>query len=362
MRIAVLNSIRAYGGGEKWIIRATRGLRERGDEVTILCAPGSELEGRCRTGDIPTLPVPYPHDLSPVGVWRIAGALRSVRPDVVLACNERAGRLAAVAMRLPGLRKVPLVYRNGLEASFKNKAHNRLIAGPRITCYVGNAEALRREFLGFGWIPAEKVHVIYNGVDPTPLDTADPTGVREKLGAGAGDVVVLTAARLVREKGHPVLLRALTGIAPELRPQVWLAGDGPEAEHLARMVEELGLGRWVQLLGFRTDIPRLMKAADVLCHPSRREGAPNGVLEAMVAGLPVVAADASGTSELVLHESTGLLSPPEDEAALRANLERVLTDPELRRELGGAGRERALQEFSEARSLDAWQKLLRECR
>ena len=361
MRIAVLNSIRAYGGGEKWVLRASHGLRERGEEVTLFPVPGSELERRGREANLGVVPTRYPHDLSPSGVLGLYRGLRALKPEVVVACNERAVRLGSIALRLPGLRQVPLVYRNGLEGSFKNKAYNRRVAGPRIARYAVNAEALREEYRRFGWVPMERVRVIYNGVDPVPVEQADPSGVREELGAAPDEVVVLAAARLVPEKGHEFLLRALAAVRPERRPVLWIAGDGPEERVLEATITGLELDHRAHLLGFRADVPRLLRAADLLCHPSRREGAPNIVLEAMAAGLPVVAVDASGTAELVRDGETGLLSPPDDVIRLRDNLERVAADPELRRRLGAAGSERARHEFSEERSLDRWQQLLREC-
>jgi glycosyltransferase involved in cell wall biosynthesis len=296
------------------------------------------------------------------GASHLAKNLRRGRPDVVICCNERAVRVAALARALPvvGVRGIPIVYRNGLEGSYKNKPFNRYIVDPRIDRHVGNADAIRRELLSYGWIAPERVRVIYNGVDPLPLREADPGGLREELGAAAADVVVLTAARLVAQKGHPLLLEAVARMDASDRPQFWLAGDGPDAEALQQQVDRLGLGRWVHLLGFRADVARLLRAADFLCHPSRREGAPNIVLEAMVAGLAVVALDASGTVELVADGRTGLLSAVGDVAGLAESLRRMTRDKALRERLGRAGQERALTEFTEERSTDRWMDLLNE--
>jgi glycosyltransferase involved in cell wall biosynthesis len=106
----------------------------------------------------------------------------------------------------------------------------------------------------------------------------------------------------------------------------------------------------------------MCRAADVLCHPTRREGIPNVVREAMVAGMAVVATAASGTPEIVTHGETGLLSPVNDEAALRANLKRVLEEPDLRARLGRAGRERALREFTEEQCARRWVELFERLR
>jgi len=362
LRLTILSSIRAYGGGEKWILRAAECLGSRGVDVQVVHEPDGELGSRGRAAGFKCLPLPLNDRPLLSGALGLAGVLRGSRPDAVLCCNERALRVAALARALPGsgTGAIPLVYRNGLEGSFKNKPLNRLVVNPRVDRYVGNADAIRRELRSYGWIAPERVSVIYNGVDPQPLRAADPRGIREDLGASPDDVVVLTAARLVGQKGHSLLLEAVAAMDPNTRPQFWIAGEGPEAAALENRVEELQLRRWVHLLGFRADVARLLRAADLLCHPSRREGAPNIVLEAMVAGLAVAALDASGTVELVDNERTGLLSGVNDASGLAGNLQRLTQDKALRERLGSAGRERALTEFTEERSMGRWMELLTE--
>ncbi|MGV3722142.1 MAG: glycosyltransferase family 4 protein [Actinomycetota bacterium] len=362
MRLSILSSIRAYGGGEKWILRAAECLGSHGVDVEVLHDPGGELGGRLRAAGLHSAPLELNKRSLLSGAKHLARALRDRRPDALICCNERAVRVAALARALPttGVSGIPVVYRNGLEGSFKNKPLNRLLVNPRVDRHVGNADAIRRELLSFGWIPPERVRVIYNGVDPRPLQDADPRGIREEMGASAEDVVVLTAARLVSQKGHPLLLDAVARMDPATRPQFWIAGEGPDAEPLQRQLDHLGLARWVRLLGFRADVARLLRAADLLCHPSRREGAPNIVLEAMVAGLAVVALDASGTVELVDNDRTGLLSDVGDVTGLATNLQRLARDKALRERLGAAGRARALTEFTEERSMERWMDLLDE--
>ena len=357
LRIAVINSIRAYGGGEKWVLQFAGGMTARGHEVTVIPQPGSELARRVPADR--SITVTMRHDLSPAAVLGLRKALRAAGSQAAICCNERAVRLGAVAACLAG--GLPVVYRNGLEGSFRNKAHNRWIAAPLIRRYVVNAEALRAEYAGYGWIPMDRVRRIYNGVDLPEPDAETRAAARAELGAGDADTVVLLAARMVSEKGHALLVDAAGATAhehPALR--VWLAGDGPELASIKGLVDARGLGGIVSVLGFRSDIPRLLQGADVLCHPSRREGAPNIVLEGMAAGLPVVGLRAPGTAELVEEGVTGLLAPLEHPAELTDRLLRLVGDPGLRWRLGEAGRERVARLFSTGRSLDDWSDLLTE--
>ncbi len=161
---------------------------------------------------------------------------------------------------------------------------------------------------------------------------------------------MLEVARLCDVKGQRELIRAL----PRLERQdtvVLLAGEDLEAggafrRALEQEAEALGVGDRVRFLGYRSDVPALLEAADVFALPSWVEGLPLGVLDAMARGKPVVAGAVGGTPELVVDGETGLLVPPRDVDALVRALDELLGDPERARRLGEAGRARALAEFS----------------
>lgn len=364
MRIAYFNTIRAFGGGEKRVIQGTRDLRGLGHSVTVFCRRGSALEERCRAEEVTCEPLEVGSYVS----WPRAVQLRELfakhRLDCVICFDQRAVRLAALAQRLPPSNGSgpAIVYYYGGERTFRNVWYNRQVVAPAIERYVPNAAALRDELLSFGWIPPERIEVIYDGLDPRPILAADPAGVREELGADPRDLVVITVARLVEGKGHDTLIRAA---GPLLTPypglRLWLAGDGPLLQSLQELARSSGLGDRVQFLGFRKDVPRLLRAANILCHPSRKEGAPNAVREGMAAGLPVAAVAASGTPELIDVGETGYLSPIDDVPSLSANLARLLEDASLRARLGEAGKRKALAEFGEEICTSRWLTLLEGC-
>ena len=332
--------------------------------MTVIGRPGGELMKRCAAAGIPAVPLRLRNYLRPTTILGLARELRRAQAEVVVAYDERSLRVAALATRLvrgKGGACPPLVFYYGLEGSFKNTAYNRIVVTPRVSRVIANAHAIAEELLAFGWIPKERMRVIYDGVDPTPIQSADPSGVREELGVTPDDVVALVVARLVPDKGHAFLLDAVGRIAdPSARPVLWFAGQGGEEAHLREKVTALGLEGRVRLLGFRTDVPRLLRAVDMLIHPSRREGAPNAVREAMCAGLPVAAVAASGTPELMVEGETGYLSPIGDVEALRNNVERLVRDRGLRKRMGEAGLQRALSEFSEETCAERWLTVLQE--
>jgi len=357
MRLAILNTVREYGGGEKWAISIAAALTDRGHEVILCGQPNSELCRRAAAVGLPEADVLLRHDLSLPSVMRLARLWRRLRPDVVLACTQRAVRLAAWSGWLwPPLR---LVYRNGLKGSFKNKVYNRLIA-PKISFLVANAAATQAEVLAYGWLPQAKLQVIYNGAAPPQTDPDAAIAVREEFGCRPGSTLILAAGRLVHDKGHHLLLQAIACLNATTSAEDWLlviAGEGPQQAALAATVERLRLGDRVHLAGFREDIGALYGAADLLVHPSRREGAPNAILEAMAAGLPVVATAIPSAREL-LGEDAGCLVPPEDAPALATALAELLADAPRRARLGEAARRRAEERFSREASIGRWEALL----
>lgn len=365
LRIGLLNPVPFYGGGEKRIVQAAIEFRKRGHLPVGFAHPRGEAYRRMEAMGVGVVPFHLGKRLSPRRVLALARALRQSRLDVAVCYTERSLQHAAMATHLlpahgPG-RRPALVYYHSGAGVFQQGALNRWLVAPRVSRFVANARATLQELHEFGWLRPAQLTSIYDGVDAGPIDAADPSGVREALGCAPDDLVVLVAARLISIKGHDLLLESVARLAPEHpRLKVWFAGDGPERTPLAAQVARLGLDERVRLLGFREDVPRLLRAADILCHPSRREGAPNAVLEGMVAGLPVAAAAAYGTAELVAHGETGFLSPVDDEPALRASLDRLLRDEDLRGTMGRAGRARALEEFSEDKSAERWLALLNE--
>jgi glycosyltransferase involved in cell wall biosynthesis len=249
------------------------------------------------------------------------------------------------------------VMRDGLEGSLRASGYNRWLAR-RVDGFVVNADATRRELLT--WLPAARVRLIYNGVDLRPHDEArTEASLRGELHCPRDACVLLSIARRVTDKDHATLLRAFRRVAEQdARARVWIAGDGPLQSVLAAQIERLGLKERVTLLGFRSDVPRLLASADMLAITSVREGLPNVALEAMAARRPVVATAVSGTPELVRDGETGLLVPPGAPDALAHALGALVADPVRRRQMGERGRRRVEQWFEATVALDRWEEYL----
>jgi glycosyltransferase involved in cell wall biosynthesis len=158
--------------------------------------------------------------------------------------------------------------------------------------------------------------------------------------------VIVCVAEFRSSKGHDHLLEAADLLRSRGRKfRLWLVGDGDLRQTVERQIARLGLQQVVTLLGVRADIPEILAESDVFCLPSLWEGLPGAVMEAMSAGLPVVATAVGGVCELVRDGDTGLVVPPGEPTALALSLERLLDSFDMRQALGAAGRNVIRREF-----------------
>ena len=271
---------------------------------------------------------------------------------------------ASAAAAVPGVRLVMSrvssnFYMN--EPNYYRFAETRL-AHRFLDAAVCNADAIRRDLIDEG-IPQERITIIRNGIDITPFhDCRERRDVeRARLGLAASQLALTAVANLHAYKGHADLIEGLAHIASRL-PRDWrllCAGrdvDGNLTD-LGRLASRLGIGDNVRFLGSVSDIPALLAASDIHAHPSHEEGFPNSLLEAMAAGLPIVATNVGGIPELVIDGSNGLLVPPHDPTALGAAVLRLAGEPALRQQMAQVNMRRASDRFSLDSSVTAYESL-----
>jgi glycosyltransferase involved in cell wall biosynthesis len=195
-----------------------------------------------------------------------------------------------------------------------------------------------------------KIAHIANGLDLDRYDTSARAARPRR--------VIATVANLRPGKGHEVLLKAAASIVRRIPDVTFLiVGDGPRREELERLAATLRVSAQVQFAGYRTDVPEILRQADVFAFPSFMEASPNAVIEAMAAGLPTVATRVGGIPEVIEHDRSGLLVAPGDDRALAAALVRVIERPALASQLGEAAREAVGTRFSFDRMVGEFQQL-----
>ncbi|HET7460127.1 MAG TPA: glycosyltransferase family 4 protein [Longimicrobium sp.] len=349
MRIVLSNASKAWGGVHRVTEVLARGLQARGHEVIVYGRPGSMLQERMR-GVAPFEPILKGMDLSPRVLWRVRKALRRHRPDVLLALMKKDVRLTVPVARMLG---IPAVVRHANDQPLPSGPRGRILYGGAVT-HVTNAGATKRTILASApWLAPERVEVIHNGLDPAPFEAAEPVA----LGLPPGAVRFGYVGSFEPRKGLKVLAEAWRSVAERVpRAHLLFAGKGTDEAALREMLGGLPRVHW---LGYRRDVPNVMRALDVLVLPSFVEGAPNVVQEAMAAGIAVIATAVSGTPELVRDGEHGLLVPAGDAPALASAITRLAADADLRHRLAAAGHARVRAEFSLERMLDRYEALFK---
>jgi glycosyltransferase involved in cell wall biosynthesis len=191
-------------------------------------------------------------------------------------------------------------------------------------------------------VRSEQLVTIHNSIPDLSNESLlpfDRMAARRELGLPNESTVIGFIGRLHSQKQPSAIVASASDLRSQKDSLVFaLVGDGPLRQHLHQEIERYGLGQTVRLCGFRQDAWRLLAAFDAFLLPSRTEGLPVAILEAMRAGVPVIATDVGGNAEAVLHEQSGLIVPFGDQAALTNAIRRLALDPELRISLGAEAR------------------------
>jgi glycosyltransferase involved in cell wall biosynthesis len=338
------------GGAGKVALESIRGLTAAGARVTVanFRYPGrpSRFDGAAHAAGADVIPL-LQHSRTD---WSCVRALQDIaRERGVNLIESHSFKAHVLGWRLRGPLGVPwLAYAHGwtaetLRVRLYNALERQLLRSPDHVCVV--AQPIAAAIRGAG--RCEPLSVVPNGLDPTrAIEDGERAAVRRAYGLRDDEIVAAVVGRLSHEKGIDVLLEAFAiAIPAEPRLRLHVAGDGPERARAEATIARLNLGERVSLLGQVRDVRKVYAAADLLVVPSRTEGLPNVVLEALDAGLPVLATQVGAIPELVSDGVTGWLVPPGDVGALARGLARAAASPELRA-MGLLGRERILPSFS----------------
>jgi glycosyltransferase involved in cell wall biosynthesis len=345
------------GGMEQFVLRIAVSQRRQGQEVSILALRGGPLADQAREQGVPVHVPGGSHRA--VRLFRALSTLARLQPDIVHAHNPTSLHYATLAKQVSRARVLMTDHGQGL-GSVRSPGNGEWSRTDAVVA-VSEAVAQRRDIEPI----RGRTRVIPNGVEPAAA-LRSRAAVRAELGEPEDRIVAIIVARIDGRKGHETLLRALAhmqGTPVAARLTLWVAGDGAQRPAMEELAREMGLSPApVRFLGFRSDVPDLLAAADLFILPSLAEGLPLSVLEAMAHRLPVIATPVGGVPEVVVLEETGLLVPTEEPEALAAAIERLGEDEKTRRRLGAAGYERVLREFSFDRMVERYNRLYQELR
>lgn len=365
MPIKVLNLITELniGGAEKALARFLAHLDRGRFMPMVACLYGGDgpVAGEIHELDVPVIDLGMAAKWRWDALWRLYWLLRQERPTVLHAWMFHANVSGRVLGRLVG---VPVIISSERTMGMEDRWRywlNRLtsVLTDRVVCVSQQVADFIVQEVG---ISRHKTLVVPNGIDVRNFEHL-PTKqqAREMLGLSFDRMLIGTVARLDRVKRLDVLLQAMRSLRDV---QTVIVGYGPERAQLEAMSEQSGLASRVRFAGQQDNVRTWLAAMDMFVLSSDWEGMPNAVLEAMAAGLPVVATAVGGIPEAVVDGVTGLLVPPRDPTSLAEAITNLLHDPDLRHQMGQAGRERVVTQFNIATTVRCtealYQQLLQE--
>ena len=349
------------GGPSIQAITLTKRLDEHGFRTTLVRGREGEREGSMdalaeRLGVSPERLATLAPPISPADDLRALISLRRIigrdRPRVLHTHTAKAGTLGRLAALTRWRARPDLIvhtfhghvlsgYFSRPKAAFFTWIER--VLARRTDVLIAVSEEVKRDLVGLGVAPAERITVVHLGFDLAPFLTATGDSdardaMRRRLGVDTASPLVTLVARLVPIKRVDLFLDAAARIAtrcPDVRFAV--AGDGELRDELHARAASLGLGDRIVWPGFVSEMPALNAASDVVALCSDNEGTPVSLIEALAAGRPVVSTDVGGVATVVAHERTGLLVPPDDPDSLAGAITRLLDDPQLAQRLGDAG-------------------------
>jgi glycosyltransferase involved in cell wall biosynthesis len=367
LRILLLGTQMATGGAQKVLLDQARWFHQRGHKVFAVFFYDKEgLQPKWQAAsDFPLI------DLKAFqkgrawivnGIFLVRGLfslwrlLRREKIDVIEAFTHDSNMLA---LPIAWLARVPVriaTHHGAVDglSPWRGKIHSWMINKNIANLLVTVSEGTRQNALEEGVHP-HRISVIQNGIAPFSIGGADRSractersrSVRRAAGVGEEDIFLLSVGRLVYQKAHEVLLAAMPAVLKEFpNARLGICGDGILYPQLGEQIESLGLAKSVKLLGRFDSVAKFLAAADVFILPSRWEGLPIALLEAMSAGLPIVATRVEGVDEVVHDGEHGLLVPVEDADALAGAILQLAGDPEMRQKMGAAARRRIEQTYT----------------
>lgn len=357
-KICFFNSTKAWGGGEKWHFDIASRLHDMYGNVFVVAGTGSELGKRLAGTDIQhhLVAIGNLSFLNPLTILKLVQLFRKEKPDIVIMNLPADLKAAGIAARLSGVSRI--IYRRGSAIPVRNSMLNRFLFRYVIDEIIANSEETARTILSANpeLFSAEKIHVIYNGVDWDTFDSLLQFPVcRERQSR----IVLGNAGRLEPQKGQELLIqvaRQLTDKGYDF--EILIAGEGRLKESLVRKAEEAGVAGQIRFLGFVENMPQFLNSIDIFLLPSHWEGFGYVIAEAMYCQKPVVAFNVSSNPEIVSDNETGFLVDHGDIEAFVEKTEMLINDAELRHQMGQKGRTAAVDRFSITATMMHIEKML----
>lgn len=348
MRVLHLTTHLNIGGISNYILSLSKALKRRGVK-SLVASGGGELEGEFKKYGIETksLNIKTKSEFSPkvlASIFKVSKMIKDYDVDIVHAhtrVSQVSGFFASRMTRVP--------YVTTCHGFFKRRLGRRLFDfwGDKV---IAISQPVRDSLIRDFNIEANRIAVVYNGVDPEKFSKDYPDDYKSELKRRLGiknGLVVGTIGRLSPVKGHRFFIEAIKDAVSKTKDiQGIIIGDGPEEDTLKRLVKDLKIENNLRFMSSVTDTNEYLSIMDIFVFPSIKEGLGLSLLEAMAKGLPCIASNVGGISDVVTNDKTGILFNVGNVKSLSDSIIRLSGDSELRRRLGQAGRGVVKDKFS----------------
>ena len=341
----LITEMNITGGAESFVRYTAPRVRKAGWDLRVITfIPGGELLQELKKEGVPVIELGVRSKID----FRVALRLRKLwgetRPDLVHTHLFHAGIVGRLVAHWMGIRPV-VVHQHGAERARSNLRTwaDRVTSG-WVSCYVVTCQAVADILALRERVKSSRIKIIYNGLE---IQNVSEIKLPADWPVLSGIPVIGSVGRLSLEKGQEILIQAMAILNKNgIKAHLVLLGEGQARTTIENQVNDLGLSEQVHLLGARRDIPAWLSHFQVFILPSHWEGISMALLEAMAAGVPVIATRVGGTPEVIRDHESGILVPPGEPAALADALQQLLTDPDLRHRLSEGARHRVREHFS----------------
>lgn len=352
MNILLVNSAapELWGGGEKWFINAAQWFNSHGQDAILVTRPNSKLLARAEEAKLETITSTFGGDFDPLAMLRAREIVRTSHADIVLTnFNKESWQFGIAGRSL----KVPVVARHGFTL-WSKKLRHKLLAQKVITKLIVNAESIRDSYQELGLAPKE-ITVIPNGVNPVVQRSGK---LRRQLGITENDFLLVAAGRLESQKRFDRVLNYAAQLKQSHSFKLAIFGVGPDEKALREQARQLDLGQHVAFCGFDPELSSLIGDADLFLLTSDQEGTPNVVLEAMIAGVPVLGFNVGSMNTILNGELSEFLIEAGNDAVFQAKLATLISQRDSLHSWREKFRDRAQHSFSFESSMQRYLDVL----
>ncbi|MBN2166630.1 MAG: glycosyltransferase [Marinilabiliaceae bacterium] len=345
MRICFCNTIKSWGGGEKWHYEMATELANINDyQISFITNNKSQLAKKLSSHLITPyfISIGNISFLNPFKTYKLITYFKKNHFDAVILNSPSELKTVAIAAKIVKIKKI--IYRRGSDVVVKNSFLNRFLLEKVVTTIIANSNATKESLLKTGLNISDKIYLIPNGIKPPSIIKSSPE---------TDTVIIGAIGRLAPEKGFDLLIDICKLLRDQkLNFKIKIAGSGNEESNLRNQIEQHQLNDIVELVGFVNDPFNFLSQCDIFALSSRYEGFGYVVVEAMFAKKPVVAFDISSVRDLIYEGETGYIVPAYQINAFADKVKQLLLNKETRISFGEKGSQIAFEKFNFKTSLE----------